>query len=190
MTTQKQRYANKDAFEEALQNVDPYFDLKRNQSNQSWSYPYEDNQVNDFFTIWNAAIQHTNLKTTVTTEQIQEVFDYWQAVMNKQKSRLTPERRKKIRSRLVFYTTQEIKQAIDGCKNTPHNMGVNDRNTLYNDIELICRNDTNLERFRDTQPIQQAQTESISDMVNSINQQRVDPDQGNDCIEGEYLRLK
>lgn len=80
-------------------------------------------------------------------ERLKEVFEYWQVVMEKPKSSLTPERQKKIEDRLYKHSVDEIKSAIDGCRGSPHNMGQNDRNTEFNDIELICRTETKLEQF-------------------------------------------
>lgn len=80
-------------------------------------------------------------------DRVKEVFEYWQVVMGKQKSTLTPERQKKIEDRLYSRSVDEVKLAIDGCRGSPHNMGQNDRNTEFNDIELICRNETKLEQF-------------------------------------------
>lgn len=79
----------------------------------------------------------------------QEVFDHWKAVMNKNNSaRLNEARLKKIKARIKEgYSVDDMKLAIDGCANTPHNMGQNDRGELFNDLELICRDGANLERF-------------------------------------------
>lgn len=80
-----------------------------------------------------------------------EVFEHWVTVMEKTGSaKFTAERRRKVRARLKDgYTIEDLKLAIDGCRNTPHNMGDNDRKTLFNDLELICRTGANVERFRD-----------------------------------------
>lgn len=79
----------------------------------------------------------------------QEVFDHWKAVMNKNNSaRLNKARANKIKARIKEgYSVDDMKLAIDGCANTPHNMGQNDRGELFNDLELICRDGSNLERF-------------------------------------------
>lgn len=79
-----------------------------------------------------------------------EIFNHWKAVMKKtNSSRLTKEREKKIKLRLKDgYTVDEIKQAIDGCSMTPHNMGQNENGKKYDDIELICRTGTHVERFK------------------------------------------
>lgn len=86
-----------------------------------------------------------------STEDPAEVFDYWRKVMGKTGNVvLNAKRRSAIKARLAEgYTVEDLKLAVDGCKNTPHNMGQNDRGRPFNDIELICRNGPNVERFRD-----------------------------------------
>ena len=46
-----------------------------------------------------------------------------------------------------LYTVDQIKMAITGCSMTPHNMGQNDNNKKYDDIELICRDGVKVETF-------------------------------------------
>src|SRR5262245_3067349 len=79
---------------------------------------------------------------------VSEVFTYWQRVMNHQQAKLTAERRKKIEARLKEkYSVEQIKSAIDGCRSSPYHQGQNDHGTVYDDIELICRNGSKLESF-------------------------------------------
>ena len=78
-----------------------------------------------------------------------EIFNYWKEVMKKNNSAsLNKKRDTAIKGRLKEgYTVEQIKQAVLGCSMTPHNMGQNDNGKRYDDIELICRNGCNLERF-------------------------------------------
>jgi uncharacterized phage protein (TIGR02220 family) len=79
---------------------------------------------------------------------IQEVFSYWQQVMNHPRSKLTDDRKKKVKARLMEgYTVEDIKKAINGCKASPHHMGQNEHQTIYDDLELICRKGSKLEFF-------------------------------------------
>ena len=85
--------------------------------------------------------------------EIEEVFAYWQQAMGKGTATLTPQRRDKIRTRLKDgYTVEQLQAAIDGCRASPHNMGDNDRNRPFNDLELILRNSTNVEKFMEIAP--------------------------------------
>lgn len=79
--------------------------------------------------------------------QIDVIFAYWQATLKKERHTLTDQRSKAIAARLKKYSVDQILRAIDGCACSPHHMGNNDTGTEYNDIELICRNDTKLEGF-------------------------------------------
>lgn len=78
---------------------------------------------------------------------VQEVFCYWQDVMNHPKSMLDNKRTKIIEKALKNYTVAELKLAIDGCANTPHNMGKNDNSQIYDGINLILRDADHIERF-------------------------------------------
>lgn len=82
-------------------------------------------------------------------DDVQIVFDYWCQAMGKSgNAKLTDKREKAIKARLKEgYTVEHIKQAIDGCKRSPHHMGQNQNGTIYDDIELICRSGEKLEQF-------------------------------------------
>ena len=79
------------------------------------------------------------------------VFDHWVKVMGKDKSTKflpTTRRYKAVLARFKDgFSVDQLCRAVDGCKLTPHNMGQNDRQTLYNDLELICRTVENVEKF-------------------------------------------
>lgn len=76
------------------------------------------------------------------------VFAYWQKVMNHPNGKLDTKREKAIRARIKDgYTVDQLCRAIDGCKFSPHHMGQNETQTIYDDIELICRNGTNVDKF-------------------------------------------
>ena len=78
-----------------------------------------------------------------------EIFNHWKSVMKKgNNSLLNTKRTKAITARLKEgYTVEQIKLAITGCSMTPHNMGQNDNSKKYDDLELICRDGSNVERF-------------------------------------------
>ena len=66
-------------------------------------------------------------------------------------AKLTAKRKRAISGRIKEgYTINDITQAIEGCASSPFHMGNNDRQTQYNDIELICRSGEKLEYFRDS----------------------------------------
>jgi hypothetical protein len=81
-------------------------------------------------------------------ETVAGVFAYWQKLMRSPRSKLDEKRRRVIRKALgMGYTPHELCQAIRGCAKTPHNMGVNDRNQVFNGIDLIFRNADQIDRF-------------------------------------------
>ena len=99
-----------------------------------------------------------------------EIFEFWCETMSKNRSAFSPKRKKVIEARLKDgYPIDEIKTAIINCSNTPHNMGRNENNKEYNDIELICRSSEKLEQFRDnagvTNESHQQSNQSYADTV-------------------------
>lgn len=76
------------------------------------------------------------------------IFAYWQQIMEKPRAQLDAKRKKAIAGRLKDgYTPEQLCKAIDGCRKDPFSMGKNDRSTLYNDIELICRDGPRVDKF-------------------------------------------
>ena len=129
-------------------------------------------------------------KVAVEDTKPQELFNYWLEVMKKNaNTNFSPKRKKKIVDRLKDYTFEEIKTAIFNCSNTGHNMGKNDARTLYNDIELICRNSENLERFRDN--VGDLSSENIGKSDLEIHNQKVADEwlSENDEIDGEISEV-
>lgn len=80
-----------------------------------------------------------------------DIFGEWKREVGKNgNAKLTPERGRAVLDRLrspVGFTREDFSNAIKGCRASPTHMGDNDRGTVYNDLELICRSDQNLERF-------------------------------------------
>lgn len=79
---------------------------------------------------------------------IPQVFAYWQKVMEHPTSKLTGDRRRKVKARLAEgYTLDDLKAAVDGCKATAWNMGANPEGKVWDDLELICRDGKHVETF-------------------------------------------
>ena len=78
---------------------------------------------------------------------IGEVFSYWQHVFDHPRSKLDAKRRQCIKQSLKIYEIEDLKKAIDGCSLTPHNMGDNDSGAIYDDIRLILRDASQIDRF-------------------------------------------
>ena len=78
------------------------------------------------------------------------IFTYWVNEIKpnaRRKPVFSDKRRKLIEKALKTYGLEACLQAIDGCKASPWHMGENPQGVKYNDIELIFRNERNIERF-------------------------------------------
>ncbi|GEM_PF-1937608 len=106
--------------------------------------------------------QPTGMTAPVSELPDKQIFDYWVTTLNKRPSstKFTDKRKKVIRARLKEgYTVGQIKQAIVNCAKSSWHMGANDRNQVYDDIELICRDGPKLESFINRLPDRQASKE-------------------------------
>lgn len=87
---------------------------------------------------------------TSSSVQVSEIFDYWISQIrpgSRRKPVLSEKRRKLIEKALRQYGADGCYLAIDGCKASEWHMGENPQGVKYNDIELIFRNERNIERF-------------------------------------------
>lgn len=114
----------------------------------------------------------------------QEIFDYWKTELNHPKAILDTGREKKIRARLrEGYSVERIKQAIRGIKRSSHHMGDNDRKTVYDDIELICREGKNVDQFADLEEnqgqTQNLNTKSVTEKFLELRKQQREKEAGN-----------
>lgn len=91
-----------------------------------------------------------------------EIFEYWKTIMRHPRAKLDSKRKRVITNALKLgYTPSDLKQAIDGCANTPYNMGKNDSGQIYDDISLILRDATHIERFMNNSNINETAHGSI-----------------------------
>lgn len=82
--------------------------------------------------------------TTADGDQIGQivarVFSHWRDTWNHPRAKLDAKRRQRIREALKLgYSEADLCQAISGYRNSPHHMGRNDRNTVFDDLELFLR---------------------------------------------------
>lgn len=90
----------------------------------------------------------TARRSTDRQDDAQAVFSYWQQVMGHQTARLDAKREKAIKGRLADgYSVADLCRAVDGCRYDPFSQGANDRQTVYDDIELICRDGPKVDKF-------------------------------------------
>lgn len=75
----------------------------------------------------------------------ERVFNHWQTEHGHPKAKLDDKRKAIIRRALKNYSEADLCEAICGYKNSPHHMGQNDRNTVYDDIELFLRDSKHID---------------------------------------------
>lgn len=81
-------------------------------------------------------------------EKANEIFEFWKKEHDHEQAKFNTKRRTAVLARLKEgYEIDQIKKAILGIKKSPHHMGQNDRDTVYDDLELICRDGARLEKF-------------------------------------------
>lgn len=89
-------------------------------------------------------------KKNVYRSQANEIFEFWKLELEHPRTFSTPDKIRKIESRLKEgFTVEQVKNAIKGCKLSPHHMGENEQGRTYHSIELICRSGTKVEWFID-----------------------------------------
>lgn len=83
-----------------------------------------------------------------TRSDVENIFAYWQTILNHPNAKLTRERRKVIEVRLRDgYTVDQLRSSIDGCRASPYHMGQNEQGTVYDELTLIFRNGSKVEQF-------------------------------------------
>tara|TARA_R110000764_G_scaffold176955_2_gene263159 strand:- start:1117 stop:1923 length:807 start_codon:yes stop_codon:yes gene_type:complete len=92
------------------------------------------------------SVKDKALSPKVDVILVNDIFNYWSQVMCKgSRTSLTTLRKTKISARLKDgYPVHEIKQAIDNVAKDSFLVAGG-----HTDIEMICRSDTNLEKYRD-----------------------------------------
>lgn len=80
-------------------------------------------------------------------EDWEDVFRFWKTTLKHERAVIDDKRKKIIRDALKSFSVEDLKLAIIGCSLTPHNMGVNDRNEIYDKVALIFRDADQIERF-------------------------------------------
>jgi len=94
---------------------------------------------------------NTDIKPTVpqaVQNEIKEIFEFWKTTLNHPRSNLDDKRKSLIKRHLKSgYSVGDLKHAITGCSQTPHNMGDNDRGQVYDSLELILRTSDHIDRF-------------------------------------------
>lgn len=72
-------------------------------------------------------------------QQVERVFARWRELYEHPKAVLTSKRRRLIREAIRSYGVDDVMACIEGYQYSKHHMGDNDRNTVYDSIELFLR---------------------------------------------------
>ena len=89
-----------------------------------------------------------NKKPLSASADVVAVFDHWRVRMNHSSAKLDEKRRKLIQKALkLSYTTDDLIAAIDGCAKSTWHMGQNDRQTIYDGLDLILRDASKIDSF-------------------------------------------
>jgi hypothetical protein len=81
-------------------------------------------------------------------DPVATVFEFWKSVMGHERAQLGPKRRRAVESALEWgYKVDDLRLAVLGCRNSPRNMGQNEERAVYDDLELIVRDESHIDRF-------------------------------------------
>lgn len=76
------------------------------------------------------------------------VFEFWRDVMGHTRAKFGPKRRQAVSKMLrVGYSVDDLRLAIYGCKCSPRHQGQNDTGEIWDDLELIVRDEAHVDRF-------------------------------------------
>ena len=80
--------------------------------------------------------------------EIREVFEHWKQTLHHPQAVLDDKRQRLIRQALASgYSVAQLCEAINGCAQTPHNLGDNERGQRYDGLHIILRDADQIDRF-------------------------------------------
>jgi hypothetical protein len=135
------------------------------------------NNINKVNNRDNKDMSASQAKANENDSRVTEIFRHWQKVMGKDsRAKLTQKRKSKISARLKDgFTVQEICRAISGCANSAYHMGQNDSGTIYDDLELICRDDGKLRQFLSiSEKPKQQYSQATATTIQTLNEMEFD----------------
>jgi len=104
----------------------------------------------------------------------EEIFNFWKITLKHPKAKFLDSRKKLIAKALKNYEPDDLKLAITGCSKTPWNIGKNPEGTRHVGLDLIFRNENNIERFMSNAALfkQETSEESANRMANEVLEMR------------------
>ena len=89
-----------------------------------------------------------NKKQRVSTSLVEQIFEDWKYLTANPGARLGKKRPEIIREAVrMGYTAEQMHQAFLGCARSAFHQGFNEQQKKFTDIELILRNEKNIDRF-------------------------------------------
>lgn len=89
-------------------------------------------------------------------DDVLRIFDHWRSTWNHPSSALDPKRTATIKRALKGYSVDVLCESISGYLASPHHIGQNDRNTVYDDLGLFLRDSAHIDaglRFARAAPV-------------------------------------
>lgn len=80
---------------------------------------------------------------------VERVFAAWAEAAGKPTARLDQKRRRLIAQRLAVFPEADLLDAVRGWRHSPFHCGQNPSATIHNDLDLLLRDASKVERFRD-----------------------------------------
>ncbi len=106
------------------------------------------------------------IDSDVGSDDVREVFEYWQKQTGKIRTKLLPARKSRIRARLREFSKEDLKRAIDALASSDFHRGNNDRGMIYLDIEQIIRSGERVEYFLQRAEKEQAESsDNVFDLM-------------------------
>lgn len=102
----------------------------------------------------------SNSKIEFLTVDVQTVFEHWKQMHNHGRAKLDTKRAKIIKAALKSYSVADLCMSITGYLSSPHHMGQNASQTVYDDIGLFLRDAAHIDAgiaFFDQPPTTQTQ---------------------------------
>lgn len=78
-------------------------------------------------------------------DDVDLVFAHWKVTWNHPKAALDPKRTAAIKRALKGYSAADLCTSITGYQNSPHHTGQNQRQTVYDDVELFLRDSAHID---------------------------------------------
>lgn len=80
-----------------------------------------------------------------TSSTVLGLFEHWKTAFKHPKASLDAKRKKAIAAALKAYGEEDLRNSMSGYLNSPHHMGKNSTNTVYDEITLLLRDSAHID---------------------------------------------